>query len=80
MRNLPDPRPDGICCECLGRAAVTRDGRFCKSCLSQLIKQLTPIPRDTSRRGSEQTGRTAISSQVLSGTADLVPNPEYEDE
>jgi predicted amidophosphoribosyltransferase len=39
---LPKPRPDGVCCECNGAVAVTRDGRFCRRCLKSLVKQLSP--------------------------------------
>jgi hypothetical protein len=39
---LPDARPDGICAACNNRQAVTRDGRFCKPCLTSLVARLSP--------------------------------------
>lgn len=40
----PDPRPDGVCCGCRTRAAVTTDGRFCRPCLRGVVASLTPDP------------------------------------
>ena len=38
------PREDGRCVDCSKRAAVTRDGLFCKSCLLARIEHDNPIP------------------------------------
>ena len=43
MDNLPDARSDGVCCDCGEKPAVTRDGRYCKTCLNRLIAHLTPM-------------------------------------
>ena len=42
MIDLPDPRPDGRCCQCNWPFVVTTDGRFCHKCLTALIRQLNP--------------------------------------
>jgi hypothetical protein len=39
---LPEPRPDGQCANCGKEPAVTRDRRFCKSCLWILVNRLNP--------------------------------------
>lgn len=41
-KDLPDPRPDGVCAVCEKKAAVTRDGRFCRPCLKKMLNRLTP--------------------------------------
>jgi hypothetical protein len=50
--NLPEPRPDGKCAECVKAAAVTRDKRFCLKCLKRMIAAENPI-RWTPPRGSD---------------------------
>jgi hypothetical protein len=39
---LPDPRPDGLCANCYKKPVVTRDRRFCQSCLSLLVRLRNP--------------------------------------
>jgi len=41
--NLPMPRSDGICCDCLGKPAETRDGRWCAACLKRRIIHDNPM-------------------------------------
>jgi hypothetical protein len=43
MTELPEPRRDGICCDCLDKPAVTNDGRWCKACLKRRIVHDTPM-------------------------------------
>jgi len=43
MTDLPEPRRDGVCCSCGQKPAVTKDGRFCKSCLKKVIAHDTPM-------------------------------------
>ena len=70
MKDLPEARRDGKCAKCRANPAVTRDGRFCLSCLRDLLREQSPASRDLSRRGSEHIGRPARSSALLGGTAD----------
>ena len=42
MIELPEPRKDGKCCRCGNRFVVTRDGRFCKPCLSAVVREISP--------------------------------------
>jgi len=44
VADLPDPRPDGLCCTCRKAMAETRDGRFCRKCLKAFVARLNPIP------------------------------------
>jgi hypothetical protein len=41
--NLPDPRKDGMCCDCEKKFAETNDGRFCRGCLRRRIASITPM-------------------------------------
>lgn len=52
--NLPEPRKDGVCCECGRRDAVTKDGRFCRPCLKSLVAKLSPGWTGRSNRTSDQ--------------------------
>jgi hypothetical protein len=40
--NLPDPRIDGTCAECTRKPSITRDGRYCRQCLSVLVRTISP--------------------------------------
>jgi ribosomal protein S14 len=40
--DLPEPRADGKCARCGKDDAATRDGRFCKKCLKDVVARLTP--------------------------------------
>ena len=44
IERLPRIRRDGRCCVCSAepQKVVTRDGRFCLSCLRKLIRRLSP--------------------------------------
>jgi len=64
---LPEPRRDGQCCWCVGERAVTTDRRFCKKCLREFIRELSPKSRDLNRQGTETIGRRMRSSAVLGG-------------
>ena len=75
MHTLPDPLPNGLCCRCERKPAVTRDGRFCKTCLRHIVRELTPDDERTlARRGTDQIGRPARSTAMLGGAADVKPN------
>lgn len=57
MSQLADARLDVICCHCNQRPSVTRDRRFCKQCLTLLLREINPTGQDLNRRGSESYGR-----------------------
>lgn len=54
--DLPSPRKDRRCVDCLTREAETRCGRFCKKCLKARVRGDNP---DDKRPPSEQRGRAA---------------------
>jgi hypothetical protein len=59
VADLPDPRPDGRCARCERKEAVTRDGRFCKKCLHELVVRMSPgsvVPRGINRTGEQRQG------------------------
>ncbi len=39
---LPEPRRDGKCCVCTSKDVVTKDGRFCKTCLKSFVARCSP--------------------------------------
>ena len=52
------PREDGLCVKCLKKEAVTNDGRLCRQCIKNIVKQITPdLPRDLSQPGTEDYDR-----------------------
>ena len=73
---LPSPRPDGLCVDCVARDAVTRDRRYCKKCLNARIREEIPIPTHV----SEQRGRKARSSAVLAGAPDMRSTEELDED
>jgi hypothetical protein len=40
--NLPKARTDGNCTACERKPSITRDGRYCRQCLSALVRTLSP--------------------------------------
>ena len=74
MTGMPDPRPDGMCAECVKQEAETNDGRFCKKCIKIiLLNEYSSVSRvrDLSRRGTEEIGRSARDTRTLGGSAEL---------
>ena len=63
-----EPRPDGICCRCCDKPAVTTDKLFCLRCLRKLLRDANPIVDAAIR---ERRGRSARSTEVLGGCADM---------
>lgn len=72
---LPEPREDGICCECLGKPAVTTDGRWCLKCLKKKIREDNPYVGGP----SDQFGRHARDSRTLGGAPDMRTTEEIDD-
>jgi len=72
VEDLPEAHPDGVCADCSTKDAVTRDGRFCLTCLRKRLREDEPPVRDLNRRGSDQIGRSARSTQALGGAAKTV--------
>ena len=56
--NLPDPREDGICCQCNKHKSVTIDGRFCRKCLRNVVVKLTPMVGCYKKRNDGAGNRT----------------------
>lgn len=67
--NLPEARTDGICCDCLGKEAVTRDGRWCKRCLRARVEHDIPIEPASVH---EERGRSQLDLRALGGQAERV--------
>lgn len=68
--DLPNPRPDKLCVDCVGHLAVTNDSRFCRRCFKKRLDQVAfpKKERTLSRRGTAQIGRPARWSHALGGT------------
>lgn len=77
-KSLPEPRADGLCCECVGKPAVTNDGRFCKKCLSQVLREREPVVRDLNRQGTDTTGRKQRSPDMLGGVPHMSLGDYYD--
>lgn len=80
MTGMPDPRPDGMCAECVKQEAETNDGRFCKKCIKMiLLNEYSSVSRvrDLSRRGTEEIGRSARDTRTLGGSAELNDWDDY---
>lgn len=61
------PRPDGICCSCEKKPAITNDGRYCLKCLKSIVAKLTPMIGCYKRRGDEgfdQEGDNSFDNAV----------------
>lgn len=41
--NLPEPNQNGLCVDCLRKDAVTRDRRFCLTCLKRRVARDNPM-------------------------------------
>ncbi len=67
-------------CTC-GKQAETTDGKLCKKCLRQLLKEMSPEgERDLSRRGTEYIGRSHLDTKAQEGACDFEPDPEFSDD
>lgn len=71
---IPNPRADGLCCDCEYKLAVTNDNRFCLKCLRKRIRDENPITQVF----SDQRGRTARDSKAIGGSPDMRPTGEME--
>ncbi len=83
LMDLPEPRKDGKCCRCQSKYAVTRDGRFCNGCLKAFLNEMdgeVRVPRSLSSPGTEHRGRSARSTQVLGGAADMLEGEDEDDD
>lgn len=71
------------CIECLQEMdpVEARFNLVCRQCRSREggSRPSQPI-RDLSTRGTEESGRSQISTQVLGGTCDVDEDPEFSDE
>ena len=69
--NLPGVRVDGVCLDCFGKQAVTRDGRFCFLSLRKRINHDNPVEHSKPRMAGMR-GYKARSARMLGGSAEIL--------
>ena len=76
MASEVEPRLDGRCIDCEQNDAVTNDKLLCKKCLRKRLKDGDPY--DPKSMFSDQRGRSARSSAMLGGAADMRTTEEMD--
>ena len=70
---VPVKRSDGYCAVCRDRKAITRDGIFCRRCLTQFVNNDNPIPVEEDRPAEARqapdgiTGWQANAIRIMEG-------------